>query len=292
MVVLSSMLFLCILSVAQGFPRRIQDSPNAWEAPGSSDSRGPCPGLNSAANHGFLDRSGSDLTVDDIKLQLSTIYPVAIEFLDVPIQGAIENGLIVQQEDGSFILPQLEDLNSAKVMEHDASFFRVDSFFGEGSLSVNMDLVNAFLEAGEDDVVITQDEILAFQSARLRDSIERNPEATFSENDIFAMAEQATFLLMMGQQDDLGAVRKDIIRDWVVQNRLHPDFEVSPTFAKVTFDGDTADEVHGRFSRNIEAILEEDECDRGLLACGIAWMRFIFDLMVHMLTWPLRVFLE
>lgn len=37
----------------------VSDSgPNAWMAPTSSDLRGPCPGLNAFANHGFLPRNG------------------------------------------------------------------------------------------------------------------------------------------------------------------------------------------------------------------------------------------
>lgn len=31
---------------------------NAWAAPGLDEIRGPCPGLNAAANHGYLPRSG------------------------------------------------------------------------------------------------------------------------------------------------------------------------------------------------------------------------------------------
>ena len=33
-------------------------SANEYQAPGPGDLRGPCPGLNAAANHGFLPRSG------------------------------------------------------------------------------------------------------------------------------------------------------------------------------------------------------------------------------------------
>ena len=32
--------------------------PNQFIAPGAGDKRGPCPGLNAAANHGFLPRNG------------------------------------------------------------------------------------------------------------------------------------------------------------------------------------------------------------------------------------------
>ena len=31
---------------------------NAWAAPAPDEIRGPCPGLNAAANHGYLPRSG------------------------------------------------------------------------------------------------------------------------------------------------------------------------------------------------------------------------------------------
>lgn len=31
---------------------------HAWAAPGPSDIRGPCPGLNALANHGYFPRSG------------------------------------------------------------------------------------------------------------------------------------------------------------------------------------------------------------------------------------------
>jgi hypothetical protein len=33
-------------------------SGHAYQDPGTSDKRGPCPGLNAAANHGFLPRNG------------------------------------------------------------------------------------------------------------------------------------------------------------------------------------------------------------------------------------------
>lgn len=33
-------------------------SGHAWQAPGPNDLRGPCPGLNAFANHGFLPKNG------------------------------------------------------------------------------------------------------------------------------------------------------------------------------------------------------------------------------------------
>ena len=44
-------------------------STNEFIAPTSTDERGPCPGLNAAANHGFLPRSGIT-TIEQSKLSL------------------------------------------------------------------------------------------------------------------------------------------------------------------------------------------------------------------------------
>ncbi|EEB97652.1 hypothetical protein MPER_02989, partial [Moniliophthora perniciosa FA553] len=36
---------------------------HSWQAPGPNDLRSPCPGLNTLANHGFLPRNGSNITI-------------------------------------------------------------------------------------------------------------------------------------------------------------------------------------------------------------------------------------
>jgi hypothetical protein len=46
-------------------------------APGPNDKRGPCPGLNAAANHGFLPRSGITTVAQSKLHQLSSIMHVA-----------------------------------------------------------------------------------------------------------------------------------------------------------------------------------------------------------------------
>ena len=36
----------------------VNDAAHPWRAPGPGDQRGPCPGLNTLANHGWLPRNG------------------------------------------------------------------------------------------------------------------------------------------------------------------------------------------------------------------------------------------
>lgn len=47
-----NILFISILPLAFAYPNR--RSIREWVAPGPNDSRGPCPGLNTLANHGYL----------------------------------------------------------------------------------------------------------------------------------------------------------------------------------------------------------------------------------------------
>lgn len=46
---------------------------NAWIAPGAGDIRGPCPGLNAAANHGYLPRNGI-ATIEQTVSGLGALY--------------------------------------------------------------------------------------------------------------------------------------------------------------------------------------------------------------------------
>lgn len=53
-----------------------------WRPPGPGDKRGPCPGLNAAANSGFLDRSGIN-TIEQTVTGLSEAYSFGTEFAAV-----------------------------------------------------------------------------------------------------------------------------------------------------------------------------------------------------------------
>lgn len=51
-------------------------SANEYQAPGSGDLRGPCPGLNAAANHGFLPHNGVT-TLEQSKYSPAKIHDCA-----------------------------------------------------------------------------------------------------------------------------------------------------------------------------------------------------------------------
>jgi hypothetical protein len=51
-----------------------------WTAPGPNDLRGPCPCMNTMANHGFINHSGRDLYVPDIMKGLAEGMNIGFDF--------------------------------------------------------------------------------------------------------------------------------------------------------------------------------------------------------------------
>ncbi|RMY93848.1 hypothetical protein D0862_09111, partial [Hortaea werneckii] len=102
-------------------------------APGPDDSRGPCPGLNTLANHGLINRNGKNLNSNDILkafprgFGINTNgfftalhnFEVVCEYVNGVTCGTPEN-------DGTFILTNLTLLGEPHTFEHDHSFSRED----------------------------------------------------------------------------------------------------------------------------------------------------------------------
>jgi hypothetical protein len=51
-----------------------------WQAPTATDIRGPCPGLNALANHGYLPRDGKKIHVTDIVTAMDQHLGIAVSF--------------------------------------------------------------------------------------------------------------------------------------------------------------------------------------------------------------------
>ena len=49
-----------------------------WQQPGPNDIRGPCPGLNALANHGFLPRDGKNIHITDIVTAMNDHLGIAV----------------------------------------------------------------------------------------------------------------------------------------------------------------------------------------------------------------------
>jgi hypothetical protein len=106
-----------------------------WHPAISGDSRSPCPGLNTLANHNYLPHNGLNLDAASVLSTIKTVYNISDEILRVPVESAI-----LQSADPSKGLFNLSDLNrplSLGGLEHDASLSREDYHIAEDHDSHN-----------------------------------------------------------------------------------------------------------------------------------------------------------
>ncbi|KAI0909290.1 putative chloroperoxidase [Ustulina deusta] len=93
--------------------------------PKSTDSRGPCPMLNTLANHGYLPHDGRNITTQDIGNAIFEATNWSTDFGIFPATAALTNLGV------SSIM--LSDLNSTPGGEHPASLTRQDASSGDSN---------------------------------------------------------------------------------------------------------------------------------------------------------------
>jgi len=88
-------------------------------ARGHIDTRGPCPGLNSLANQGYLPRDGKNISLPQVEAALMTGL-----HMSSTLASTLAHTLRpLCRADGTF---DLQDMRKHNVMEHDRSFTRLD----------------------------------------------------------------------------------------------------------------------------------------------------------------------
>ena len=62
-----------------GFSPNLTERLGQYMPPLTTDSRGPCPGLNTLANHGLINRNGKDIVSDDIVTAFAQGFGIAFD---------------------------------------------------------------------------------------------------------------------------------------------------------------------------------------------------------------------
>lgn len=111
-----------------------------WHPPSTGDIRGPCPGLNSLANHGFISRNGKGITVPMVIKAQHEVYNISTELATIVALG----GLMTSDDpfSGAF---DLDDLSKHNMIEHDASLSRADINLGGDDHTFRQDIFNTVL---------------------------------------------------------------------------------------------------------------------------------------------------
>ncbi|KAK1809866.1 hypothetical protein LTR12_015756 [Friedmanniomyces endolithicus] len=147
-----------------GFSDNLAVRLGSYQAPGPNDSRGPCPGLNTLANHGLINRDGKNLNSTEIKLAFPRGFGIAEDAIEV----ALHNWEVVCEyikgttcgtaaNDGTFILTNLTILGEPHAFEHDHSYSRQDyrQNWAHGGITDNIYFNSSEMQSGLDVVGYT-----------------------------------------------------------------------------------------------------------------------------------------
>ncbi|KAK3356611.1 Chloroperoxidase [Lasiosphaeria hispida] len=189
-----------------------QDPFQQWSGPNAGDVRGPCPFLNTFANHGFLPRSGKYITEKDLTDGLFN----AVHF-NANISKFLFDFAIRTNPEPNSTWFSLDHLSRHNVLEHDASLSRVDAFLGHADIfneqafeetrSYWGDTVNA--KNGADAIV-----------ARMKTCKKTNPQYSLSElGEAFILGETAAFISILGDVKSL-TVSKRLVEYLFQKERL------------------------------------------------------------------------
>ncbi|KAK0707301.1 Chloroperoxidase [Lasiosphaeris hirsuta] len=179
---------LCLAATASSFA--VDDHP--WQAPSSSDRRSPCPLLNSLANHGFLPRSGRNITSEELIGALGASINLDPSVAEGPTALALTTS-----KTGNPDTFDLDNLNQHGVIEHDASLSRADAVFGDNS-SLNLTIWGETKLYFEGDTISVAEAAKA-RTARIRSATAINPQFSLQEGDQqSSLFETAFYLIVFG----------------------------------------------------------------------------------------------
>lgn len=216
-------LLTCLLgaSVVSAYPSLsirqadASDDTNAFIPPGEIENsiRGPCPGLNILANHGYIPRNGRNISATAaIEAQMA-----AFNFDQASAASPIAGALSVSTT-GHADTFNLDDL-ARPGADRDGDLSRADRYFGD-NISFNQTIWSSVMRHWPDGAV-TFSQAAGARAARLRDAAAENPE--FSQPEAAAsgsFTQLAGVLCAFGGSAADGGARRDWINASFVEERL------------------------------------------------------------------------
>ncbi|KAK8113943.1 Chloroperoxidase [Apiospora kogelbergensis] len=212
---LLSALAAAVVTPSQAFP-----SENEWKPPGPDDVRGPCPGLNTLANHGFLPRDGRDIDADTLSGALMEALNAEPELAGIFFAQAITTNPKPNATTFS-----LSDVTRHNILEHDGSLSRQDAHYGR------IDILNPTVFAETlsyfPDPVIELKQAAHARRARIVASNRTNPEFAWSDaTERNSVLETAIYLIAFGDRE-AGSVSKKALVYFFEHERFPPGWETT-----------------------------------------------------------------
>ncbi|KAI8611166.1 hypothetical protein BC830DRAFT_1069046 [Chytriomyces sp. MP71] len=191
-----------------------------------ADVRGPCPALNSLANHGYLPRNGQEISAEMLLSAIKQVFHMDAS----PLLGSVFKGKFTVD---------LDDLaeHGHSSLEHDVSLTRHDHALGLGH-AVVPELVEALISESRDGQFITADDIAAFRAQRWKEAERNNFNLDFGlPQQVTACVETSVALNVLGRN---GKIPIDHVLSFLLEERI-PDNYIRPVkeIPLASIQGDT-----------------------------------------------------
>ncbi|KAL9067151.1 MAG: hypothetical protein Q9157_006893 [Trypethelium eluteriae] len=156
--------------------------------------RGPCPMLNTLANHGFLPHSGKGISAVDTVNALNS----ALNINQSLAQFLFDNAVTTNPAPNATTF-SLENLDRHDILEHDASLSRADYYFGDDH-TFNQTVFDETRSYWTKPIIDVQAGANA-RLARVRTSNATNPTFGFSQlGTEFSVGETAAYIIVLGDK--------------------------------------------------------------------------------------------
>ena len=166
--------------------------------------RGPCPMLNTLANHGFLPRDGRNITRSNAIAALNN----GLNF-NATLGGIMWEQAIIANPEPNATFFTLEQLNVHNLLEHDASLSRTDAAFGNNHV-FNQTVFDVSRNWWTDETV-TAKQLAHSKIFRQLESRATNPNYTFgASTEEFSLGEVAAPIIVFGDLTT-ATVRRDLM---------------------------------------------------------------------------------
>ncbi|KAJ7862045.1 Peroxidase, family 2-domain-containing protein [Mycena olivaceomarginata] len=204
------------LESASAHPQNAEPKGHEFRAPGPGDVRGPCPGLNTLANHGYLPRNGKQFTV-------KTLLDAGLAGFNLdppPITVAAKFG-IMTTDSPTWDRINLDALSAHNIIEHDASISRNDFGDGTGDNTHFNETTFATLansNPGKD----YYDPVSAgeVQRARLAHSLATNPFTVNTQKEFLLRSRESALYLSIFGDPATGIASKEFVNIFFREERL------------------------------------------------------------------------
>ncbi|KAL6236530.1 hypothetical protein BDW75DRAFT_250069 [Aspergillus navahoensis] len=204
---------MAVLGLSTASPHYGTGDISLWIGPGAGDYRGPCPMMNTLANHNFLPHDGRNITRD----KLINALGEALNFNASLASLMFDMAIVVNPEPNATWFT-LDQLNQHNVLEHDASLSRTDAFFGNNhafNASIFAETTHYWTNTTLTPLMLANSKI-----ARQITSRAFNPTYTFTEStENFSLGEVAAPIVAFGDLSK-GTVERELVEYFFQHERF------------------------------------------------------------------------